>query len=52
MHQILALKISLISTKTVLVNHTGILVVDTTLASDTHLRFRELFLEYNKNHDN
>ena len=25
---------------------------DTTLASDNPLRFRKLFLEYNKNHDN
>ena len=28
------------------------LVIDTTLASDNPLRFRKLFLEYNKNHDN
>ena len=28
------------------------LVNDTTLASDNPLRFRKLFLEYNKNHDN
>ena len=28
------------------------LVNDTTLASDNPLRFRNLFLEYNKNHDN
>ena len=28
------------------------LVNDTTLASDDPLRFRKLFLEYNKNHDN
>ena len=28
------------------------LVNDTTLASDFPLRFRKLFLEYNKNHDN
>ena len=27
-------------------------VNDTTLASDNPLRFRKLFLEYNKNHDN
>ena len=27
-------------------------VKDTTLASDNPLRFRKLFLEYNKNHDN
>ena len=27
-------------------------VNDTTLASDNLLRFRNLFLEYNKNHDN
>ena len=27
-------------------------VNDTTLASDNHLRFRKLFLKYNKNHDN
>ena len=28
------------------------LINDTTLASDNPLRFRKLFLEYNKNHDN
>ena len=28
------------------------LVNDTTLASDNPLRFRKLFLKYNKNHDN
>ena len=28
------------------------LVIDTTLASDNLLRFRKLFLKYNKNHDN
>ena len=28
------------------------LVIDTTLASDNPLRFRKLFLKYNKNHDN
>ena len=28
------------------------LVIDTTLASDNPLRFRKLFLEYNKRHDN
>ena len=28
------------------------LVSDTTLASDNRLRFRKLFLKYNKNHDN
>ena len=28
------------------------LVNDTTLASDNPLRFRRLFLKYNKNHDN
>ena len=28
------------------------LVIDTTLVSDNPLRFRKLFLEYNKNHDN
>ena len=28
------------------------LVNNTTLASDNPLRFRKLFLEYNKNHDN
>ena len=28
------------------------LVNDTTLASNNPLRFRKLFLEYNKNHDN
>ena len=28
------------------------LVIDTTLASDNPLRFRTLFLEYNKNHEN
>ena len=28
------------------------LVNDSTLASDNPLRFRKLFLEYNKNHDN
>ena len=27
------------------------LVIDTTLASDNPLRFRKLFLQYNKNHD-
>ena len=28
------------------------LVIDTTLSSDNLLRFRKLFLKYNKNHDN
>ena len=28
------------------------LVIDTTLASDNSLRFRKLFFEYNKSHDN
>ena len=28
------------------------LVIDITLASDNSLRFRKLFLKYNKNHDN
>ena len=28
------------------------LVIDITLASDNPLRFRKLFLKYNKNHDN
>ena len=30
----------------------SLLVIDTTLASDNPLRFRRLFLEYNKNHNN
>ena len=30
----------------------SLLVIDTTLASDNPLRFRKLFLEYNKNHHN
>ena len=34
------------------VNHIPFLVNDTTIASDNPLRFRKLFLEYNKNHDN
>ena len=28
------------------------LVIDTTLASDNHLRFRKILFKYNKNHDN
>ena len=50
-HPILKLKISLISTENLLLIHIRF-VNDTTLASDNPLRFRKLFLKYNKNHDN
>ena len=40
------------STENVQLNHILFLAIDTTLASDNHLRLRKIHFKYKKNHEN